>query len=143
MKNVFVSILILMISVSAVAQSKTEKAVLDKVQQLSKAVFETKDSAAMEALVSEDLTYGHSSGVIESKAAMIRNASHNKNTYTDLNIGDTKISVNGKTAIVRYTFTATQTVDGKTSPLKLGMLQVWMKHGGKWKLEARQAVKLA
>ena len=32
--------------------------------------------------------------------------------------------------------------DGKTSPLKLGVVQTWTKEGKDWKLIGRQAVKL-
>ena len=123
------------------AQSKTQVAVLAKVQQLNNAVFVTKDSTVMEKLTSKNLTYGHSSGVIESKASMIRHASENKNTYANISVTEGSITIEKKTAIVRHIFSATQTVDGKVSQLKLIILQVWQKEHGGWKLLARQAVK--
>ncbi|MEP6676951.1 MAG: nuclear transport factor 2 family protein [Ferruginibacter sp.] len=141
MKKIFLSILFFAFIGGLTAQSKSEIAVLAKVQQLNNAVFVTKDSVVMEKLVSEKLTYGHSSGVVESKASMIRHASSNKNTYVDIKVTEGSITIEKKTAIVRHIFSATQTVDGKVSPLKLIILQVWQKEKGKWKLLARQAVK--
>jgi hypothetical protein len=32
--------------------------------------------------------------------------------------------------------------DGKTDPVKIGILMVWHKHDGNWQLLARQAVRL-
>jgi hypothetical protein len=141
MKKIFASILLLIAVAGVSAQSKKEKQVLDKVAQLNNAVFVTKDSVAMEKLVSEKLTYGHSSGVVESKASMIRHASSNTNSYANISVTEGSITIKGKTAVVRHIFSATQTIAGKVSPLKLIILQVWMKERGRWKLLARQAVK--
>ncbi|MFY7899493.1 MAG: hypothetical protein ACOVNY_04860, partial [Chitinophagaceae bacterium] len=47
------------------------------------------------------------------------------------------------TAVVRHVISATQTEkDGKVSPLKLQVLQVWIKDNNQWKLQARQSVRL-
>lgn len=140
MKHIFFAIAFFIFAGNIVAQSK-EQQVLKKVEELNNAVFVTKDSAAMDRLVSEKVTYGHSSGVIESKQAMVRHASANKTTYADIAVTEGSVVIKKKTAIVRHIFSATQTADGKTSPLKLIILQVWMKEGSKWKLYARQAVK--
>ena len=45
-------------------------------------------------------------------------------------------------AIARHTYAAEVEVDGKPSSPKIGVLQVWVKDGGAWKLLARQAFKL-
>ena len=141
MKKFFLSVLLFAITGGIVAQSKKEKQVLAKVEQLNKAVFVTKDSAAMEELVSKDLTYGHSSGVVESKASMIRHASSNSTTYANISVTEGSIVIKGKTAIIRHIFSADQKIAGKTSALKLIILQVWMKEKGRWQLLSRQAVK--
>jgi ketosteroid isomerase-like protein len=43
---------------------------------------------------------------------------------------------------VRHTLTGETERDGKTNPVKLGVLMVWHKQNGAWKLLARQAVRL-
>jgi hypothetical protein len=51
--------------------------------------------------------------------------------------------VDDKLAIVRQNFRATSVdAQGVGTPLDLGILQVWKKEHGKWKLMARQAVKI-
>ena len=68
----FLSLLTLSVSFSF-AQSKEEK-VWARVEALTKAVFETKDSAALVDLVSEHVTYGHSNGNLEDKKTMVSKA---------------------------------------------------------------------
>ena len=50
-------------------------------EALTKAVFETKDSAALLDLVSENVTYGHSSGNLEDKKTMVSKAVGSKTEY--------------------------------------------------------------
>jgi ketosteroid isomerase-like protein len=48
----------------------------------------------------------------------------------------------GNTAIARHILTGETERDGKTNPVKIGVLMVWHKGDGHWKLLARQAYKL-
>ena len=47
-----------------------------------------------------------------------------------------------RNAIVRHTLTGETERDGKTKPVKIGVLMVWQKQDSHWKLLARQAVRL-
>ena len=123
------------------AQSKEEK-VWERVEALTKAVFETKDGNALNDLVSENVSYGHSGGNVEDKKTMVTNAVASKTEYKNRNFERLSIQVNDKTAILRHNFRAISIVDGKESPLDLTILQVWKKEGGKWRLWARQAVRI-
>ena len=124
------------------AQSKEEVKVWERVEALTKAVFETKDSAALLDLVNNKVTYGHSSGNLEDKTTMVQKAVASKTEYKNRNFERVSIDVNDKTAIVRHNFRAISMENGKESPLDLGILQVWKKENGKWRLWARQAVRI-
>src|SRR4030095_17147120 len=124
------------------AQSKEEAKVWERVEALTKAVFETKDSAARLDLVSTKVTYGHSSGNLEDKSTMVQKSVASKTEYKNRNFERVSIDVNDKTAIVRHNFRAISMENGKESPLDLGILQVWKKENGKWRLWARQAVRI-
>jgi hypothetical protein len=50
--------------------------------------------------------------------------------------------VDGNTAIVRHNFKATSIENGTETPLNLLIMQVWRKEQGKWRIWARQAVKI-
>jgi hypothetical protein len=52
------------------AQSADEKEIAAKVEMLRKALI-TPDKKALEDLVADDLSYGHSTGLVEDKAAFI------------------------------------------------------------------------
>jgi len=123
------------------AQSKEDK-VWERVETLTKAVFETKDGNVLNELVSENVSYGHSGGNIEDKKTMVTNAVASKTEYKNRNFERVSIKVNDKTAIVRHNFRAISVSDGKESPLDLAILQVWIKEKGKWRLWARQAVRI-
>ena len=137
-----VLILFLVASAFSFAQTK-EETVWAKAEALTKAIFETKDSITLKSLVSDKVTYGHSSGAMEDKATMITKASTNKTEYKNRQFEKISIDVNDNTAVVRHNFRAISIADGKESPLDLGILQVWKKEGGRWKLWARQAVKIS
>jgi len=45
----------------------------------------------------------------------------------------------GNTAIVRHIVTGETESEGKTNAIKIGVLMVWQKQDGRWKLLARRA----
>ena len=75
---------------------------------------------------------------------MINNVAKSKSVYTNLDAKVLSVNVHGKTAVSRYLLTGTETKsDGKSTELKLNILQVWVKEKKAWKLLARQAVKVS
>lgn len=145
-KSVIMKKLLLLIclftTLCASAQSDADK-VLQRVQELTNAIFSAKDSAVIDGLLAEEVTYGHSSGKIENRQEMIQGAVHSGLTFSNIVVGTPTIFFQSKAAIVRHEFTA-NAVDaaGKQSVLHIGVLQVWVKQKGNWKLTARQAVKI-
>jgi Domain of unknown function (DUF4440) len=142
MKKYLFVLLLVFFSAGVFAQSSQEAAVWAQVEALTKAVFETKDSAALDKMVSADVTYGHSSGVLENKAVMVHNAIISATTYKNLSFERVSIDVEGNTALIRHNLRAISVEKGTESPLNLGILQVWKKQNGRWQIWARQAVKI-
>lgn len=135
--------MMLVIAAATYAQSAEDK-VWERVQQLTNAIFDKRDSVALLDLVSANVTYGHSSGVIEDKPVMVHKAMVSKTTYKNLQFEKLSVQVKDKVAIVRHYLRATSIDEaGKEAPLDLGIMQVWRKENGKWKIWARQAVKIA
>jgi ketosteroid isomerase-like protein len=97
---------------------------------------------SIRAPTTDQLSYGHSAGRVENKAQFIDGATSGRSTRKFITLTDQTINIVGDTAIVRYTFTGESERDGKTNPVKLGVLTVWHKQDGHWKLLARQAVRL-
>lgn len=116
------------------AQSADEKAVAEQVDKLSKALIAA-DKAVLESLAAEELTYGHSSGTIEDKAAFVDAVVSGKTKYTKVDVSDQTIKIVGDIALVRHN--AAMIVNGGN--VNLGILLVFRKQRGEWKLLARQA----
>jgi ketosteroid isomerase-like protein len=123
------------------AQSGDEAAVAQAVEAFRNAALKA-DRGQFEALTADQLSYGHSAGRVENKAQFIDGATSGRSTWKFITLTDQTINIVGDTAIVRHTFTGESERDGKTNPVKLGVLTVWHKQDGNWKLLARQAVRL-
>ena len=122
------------------AQSKSEKAVADAVEQLRNALI-SGDRSSLESIVHNKLSYGHSGGAVEDKAAFVEKIASGKSDFVSIDLADQTISVSGKTAIVRHLLNAKTNDGGKPGEVHLKILLIFQKDGGKWKLLARQAVK--
>lgn len=120
------------------AESADEAAVRKAVDDLTKAMIAA-DRAQLEALTAEALSYGHSAGKVETKKEFIDVIAGKKTTYKSITLTDPVISVAGNNAIARHTFAAEVEAGGQASSPKIGVMQVWVKDGGNWKLLARQA----
>jgi len=123
------------------AESADEAAVKKAVDDLNKAMIAA-DKAKLEALVAEQLSYGHSGGRIETKAMFVDVFVSKKSVYKSISITEPTVSVTGNNAIARHVFAVEFESDGKPGSAKVGVMQVWTKEGGAWKLLARQAFRL-
>jgi Domain of unknown function (DUF4440) len=126
----------------SLAQSGDEAAVNQAAEELNQAMLKA-DKAKLEELLSDQLSYGHSGGVIESKAQFIDVVAGKKTTYKAITVTEPSTSVVGDNAIVRNKLVVEFETDGKPGTSRIGALQVWRKEGGRWKLLARQAFRLA
>jgi ketosteroid isomerase-like protein len=97
------------------------------------------EGAALSSLVHAGLSYGHSNGRTEDKAAFVASLDK-KNSFKSLTITKQVVSVVGNDAIVRHVFDSENNLpDGKTSTAYITVLQVWTKAAGSWQLLARQS----
>ena len=126
---------------AAVAQPADVAAVVKAIAELRDAML-TADRAKLTALLSNELSYGHSAGRLETKAQFLDVVAGKKTLYKSMAFSDATTSVAGNNAIVRHVMTVDTETDGKPATAKVGALQVWVKDGGAWKLLARQAFRL-
>jgi ketosteroid isomerase-like protein len=141
MKHYIIMVLLLSSAIIAAAQSKSEKQVEQAVQQLRKAMVDA-DSVTLDKLTSPQLSYGHSSGVIESKQEFISKIASGKSDFVTIDLSEQVVTVDKKTAMVRHTLIAATNDGGRPGTVKLHVLTVWQKKGSQWKLLARQAVRI-
>jgi ketosteroid isomerase-like protein len=117
-----------------------EKAVAAAVDQMTQAMLH-KDVPALEALTSDNVTYGHSSGKVQDKAAFIDDIRSGRSAFNTLQMLNQKIFLNGDVALVRNHFSAEAVNSGKVVPTEIENFQIWQQQKGKWLLIGRQAFK--
>ena len=141
MKSIFLSILLFScIHEPLNAQDKQHLNLEKRAEELRQAMINPAESL-LESLVWDELSYGHSSGVIDDKKAFIEKLVSGKSDFVSINLENQSISVKGKTAIIRHKLKAITNDSGKAGEVNLFVMLVWVKKGGKWKLFARQAVR--
>jgi Domain of unknown function (DUF4440) len=96
----------------------------------------------LDALLMENLTYGHSNGMVEDKKTFLENLLNGNSNFEEITFSDPKITFEKSTAVVRFNLLAKTNDKGKSpGEINLHVLTVWVKSGKTWKLLARQAVK--
>jgi len=120
------------------AESADEAAVKKAVDDLNKAMIAA-DRAKLEMLVADQLSYGHSAGRVETKKEFVDVVAGKKTTYKSITISEPTVQVTGNNAVARHGYAVEFESDGKPGSAKIGVMQVWVKDGGNWKLLARQA----
>jgi hypothetical protein len=124
------------------AQSGEQAQVAQAVEALTKAMLAV-DRKQLEALTSEHLSYGHSAGRIENQKQFIDYLESRQSAFRRIDLTEQTISIVSDEAIVRHLFTGeTVSPAGQVTPVRIGVLQVWTKESGNWKLLARQAYRL-
>lgn len=119
------------------AQSKDEKDIANAVEIFRKGLLDG-DRKVLESITAPELTYGHSSGVIEDKAAFVEALVSGKSDFVKIELSNQTIKIVGNTALVRHELHG----ETSTGPIHLGVLLVWQKQKNEWKLLARQAFRL-
>ena len=122
----------------AFAESGDEAAVKKIVEDMRKAYLD-KDKAKLEAMTLPQLTYSHSDGRIEDRAKFIDGVMNRKATVKSLEYPELTVAIAGDTAIVRHLWVSESELDGKTTNTRIGVMQVYKKQDGGWKLLARSS----
>jgi len=128
----------LLLAQSAFAQNQKE---LEKTLEEFRSAFIHPDESTLLLLTSKDLTYGHSSGVIENQAEFIEALVNGPTKYLTLATNDQTIHFVDNIALVRQNFLAEIKNGQNLSKLDLGVLLIWKKENSGWQLLARQGFK--
>jgi uncharacterized protein YceK len=99
------------------------------------------DRAGLEAIVADELSYGHSGGKVDTKASFIADLMSGASDFVTITITDQSVRAAGNAALIRHTLSATTNDGGKPGTVTIKILQVWLQQSGQWKLIARQAVR--
>jgi dihydroxyacetone kinase-like predicted kinase len=125
---------------AARAEASDESAIRENLEKLRKALLAA-DKAELEQLTAAQLSYGHSSGMVQNKSEFIDGVLNRKAVVKSLTFPDITVALAGNAAIVRHTYASESETGGKTNNVRIGVLAVWQKQQGDWKLLARQGYK--
>lgn len=100
------------------------------------------DASALNQLLSDDLTYTHSTGETQSKAEFIASVSKGEIRYNSIRFESSKARVYGDTAVIVSHLRIKLTTGGKNIDLHPCFLDVWVKKNGRWQMVAHQATKI-
>jgi ketosteroid isomerase-like protein len=124
---------------AATPDAKTEKEVLAALDTYRQAMMK-KDAATLQKVLSDDLTYTHSSNLHENKAAVLESLK-NATVYEAIDFKDLKVRVYGNTALVKGDVDFKNNNAGTVTVNKLNILHVLVKGPQGWQLVARQATR--
>ena len=137
----YFSVLLVSLAVSACAQ-KNETDVNAAVETFRKAMVDA-DRSTLTALLSDDLSYGHSDGRVEGKQELIDKMSDGRYDFVNMDITEQSVKIVENIALVRNKVDGKTSDNGKPNEAHLYVLMVFQKTDKGWKLLARQAVKQA
>ena len=144
MKKIILSLLLITSCVFAKAQettgagSKEENEVAVVVEKLRAAMI-SGNKADLESVVSADLTYGHSGGKIQNKAAFVDDITSKRSDFKTIELTKQSITIQNNEAIVRHVLVADTNDGGKPAHITLGIVLVLKKQKKDWKIIARRA----
>lgn len=145
MKKYLLCFALILVSFSNWAQtksvSKEESAVANRLEVFRKALIDPTESNLKE-LTSADLSYGHSSGVLENQKIFIQKLLSKESDFVTIEFQNQSIQIVGDLAIVRHNLAAHTKDSGVEKDIKIGNMLVWQKQKNKWILITRQAFKL-
>ena len=119
---------------------KAEKEVIAAMEAWRTAMMK-KDGAGLAKVYHDDLSYGHSSGIVETKAQAVNHIVTSKADYAAVDLVDLKVKTHGDIAIVNSRVNYKQVTAGKESDVKLHVLHVWVRTPQGWQMIGRQATR--
>ena len=131
------ALMLLCACAAAPAQGETAEAAAERLRVL----MIDPDRAKLEALVADELVYGHSSGRVDTKTSFIADLMNGNSDFVTLDITDQTVKVLQDVTVIHHTLTAKTNDRGVAGNVKLLVLQVWQRREGTWVLVARQAVR--
>jgi len=139
MKKLILCFACCFLAFAAKSGDSAEKDVLAAMDALKQAMIH-KDGAALDKLLSSNLTYTHSGGQEQTKADVIQSITSGKSITEALEYTDTTVRIYGKIALVKGKVDLSHS---KTNIVHMNILHVWEKTPQGWQLVARQATRLA
>jgi len=124
---------------AATPDAKTEKEVLAALDAYKQALI-NRDAAALSKVLSDDLTYTHSSNKHEDKAAVLESLKGGTHVEA-VDFKDLRVRVYGSAAVVTADADFRNNTEGAVTLLHLHVIHVFAKSSRGWQMVARQTTR--
>jgi len=118
--------------------ASVRKSVLAAQKQWLNAVLKG-DKNSLEKLLTDDLSYTHSSAKTQTKDAFIQDATGGGTAYKSIEFSEDKLRQYGDTVVITHKAMISTVQTGVNH---LYITEVWVKQNGGWQMASRQATKL-
>jgi ketosteroid isomerase-like protein len=134
MKHRFVLAILLVFSQSAVygAQSSKAEQEIRKLDDQRIAAILKEDIPMLDRLMTDDFTYTHQGGVVDTKADFLGAMKAGTWAYKSLNLSDVKVRFAGNAAILTGRCDMTGLIGGRNIQLAMHFTEVYARTGGHW-----------
>ena len=123
------------------AASADEQQVLQAEKAWAAAVV-AQDYGKLEAMLTPDLIYAHSTGIIDDKTQYLQKMRTGKQRYAGIEHASTTVRMHGNSAIAHSHLRMHGTNAAGPFDDKLMMIHVWVKSNGTWRLAGHQTTRL-
>lgn len=106
------------------------------------AALTASDADALADILSDDVTYIHSTSIAENKAEQLAGQRHGVHKHGAITTVERRCRVFGEVAVTRGMIDMVDTAHGAPFTMRLRETLVWVKEGDTWRLLVRQATKL-
>jgi ketosteroid isomerase-like protein len=137
---VLTAILLTMTAAASAQMGKAEQQVLQAEKERFAAMVKG-DKSALEKLIADDVTYVHSTALLQNKDEFIKSVLGGNIDYVSIvpSTADTKIRINGNTAILNGLADVNVIDTGKDRKIKIRYTTVYTNRAGAWLLQAWQS----
>jgi uncharacterized protein (TIGR02246 family) len=100
------------------------------------------DVAGLAAMMTDDLTYTHSSAATETKAEFLDGLKTGKYVYREITPRDRKVRVHGDAVVVSGPCHVVIEPGGKRTEIDLYFTELYVKEGGRWRMALWHSTRL-
>ncbi len=141
MRHFLLFFLLLSANALLLSQNKSQETIAALERQRFEAMTH-KDIAFLQGVLTGDVTYSHSNGLVETKEEHLENIKSGRIVYEEMELEESKVRMYRKTAIVNGVVRVKGLYKNAPFNIRLGYTDVYVKQKRKWKLAAWQSVKL-
>lgn len=126
---------------STMVNEKSKAALKSSLDTFTQALIKP-SMTVLDSITDDQLTYGHSSGLIQDKSEFIEDVLHGGFDFLTIDLSKQTIIYADNLAVVRHVFESKALNKDKETIVRIGVMLVWSFNSDRWKLIARQAYRL-